>query len=87
MIESPFSENRIIRIRNLSFYVDGRSVFSDLSATFMSNRINCLVGKNGSGKTLLLKILGGFENAGILRGKIEMNDMSYFQNRYELFSS
>lgn len=53
----------------------------------MCNRINCLVGKNGSGKTTILKILAGFENAGILRGSVEMNDMNYFQNRYELFGS
>jgi ABC-type multidrug transport system ATPase subunit len=53
----------------------------------MSNRINTIVGKNGSGKSTILKILANFENAGFVSGKVEMNDMDYFKNRFEVYES
>lgn len=82
-----FIQNRIIRIKNLKHRKQGFTVLDGLNATFMSNRINTIIGKNGSGKTTILKILAGMENSGLVSGTIEMNDMDYFKNRFEVYES
>ena len=53
-----FSHSSDIRIVNLSFkYLDGNIVFKNLNCVIAKNKINLISGKNGTGKSTLLKIL------------------------------
>jgi ATPase subunit of ABC transporter with duplicated ATPase domains len=45
------TESRVVRIENVTCGRGGIQTFFNFSTTFMSNRINTIVGKNGSGKT------------------------------------
>ena len=57
------TNSRVIRIKNLTCSRDRIPVFVNFSATFMSNRINCVIGKNGSGKTQIFRLLSGLNSA------------------------
>lgn len=48
-----------ITIENLSFYRGERAVFKDLSVSFPRGKVTAIVGPSGTGKTTLLKLIGG----------------------------
>ncbi len=51
----------MIRIKNLNFgYAGGRRLFEQLSLTLEKGKVYGLLGKNGTGKSSLLKIMAGF---------------------------
>ncbi|MFW5443146.1 MAG: cytochrome c biogenesis heme-transporting ATPase CcmA [Methylococcaceae bacterium] len=56
--QSP--KNRSIEVRNLSCIRDDRILFEGLDFKLTSNQVLLLEGKNGSGKTSLLRIICGF---------------------------
>ena len=49
----------LIEIRNLSFTRGDRVIFDDLSLNVRRGRITAIMGPSGTGKTTLLKIIGG----------------------------
>ncbi len=49
----------MLSVENLSFYKNDRKIFADLGFSLFLNAALIVVGKNGSGKTSLLKILAG----------------------------
>ena len=49
----------MIRADHLFKSFDGRTVLKDISAEFLTGRTNLIIGKSGSGKTVLLKSLVG----------------------------
>ena len=49
----------MIEVRNLTKSFDGRTVLSDVSATFRTGCTNLIIGQSGSGKTVLMKSLVG----------------------------
>ena len=49
----------MIEVHNLSKQFDGETVFHDLNATFEAGRTNLIIGRSGSGKTVLMKCLIG----------------------------
>ncbi|MGD9557375.1 MAG: ABC transporter ATP-binding protein [Mangrovibacterium sp.] len=52
----------MIRIENLYKSFDGKTVLNDISAEFLKGQTNLIIGRSGSGKTVLLKsIVGLFE--------------------------
>jgi ABC-type multidrug transport system ATPase subunit len=55
------TESRVIRMKNVTCEREGIPIFYNFSATFMSNRINTIVGKNGSGKTQIFRLLSGYD--------------------------
>jgi ATP-binding cassette subfamily F protein 3 len=56
----PFPAKQILSAENLSFgYGDSAPLFQDLDFTVGAKERVCIVGKNGRGKTTLLKILAG----------------------------
>ena len=57
-----------IKIENLSKSYDGRQVFENLNMELTEGRITCIMAPSGKGKTTLLRILIGLEQAD--RGKI-----------------
>ena len=48
-----------ITVNNVTKIIKGNTVLSDINLEFQSGKIYGIVGKNGSGKTMLLRILAG----------------------------
>ena len=68
---SHFEVSPEIYIRNVTFrYQDSEPVFSGISVSWMPNKVNCIVGENGIGKSTLFKVLGGVYD--VEEGKIGM---------------
>jgi heme exporter protein A len=57
------SENALLKIDNLSCVRDDRVLFEHLSLSLCGGQILIVEGRNGSGKTSLLRILTGFKMA------------------------
>lgn len=49
----------MIEVSHLTKSFDGTRILSDISAVFEEGKINCTIGKSGSGKTVLLKSIVG----------------------------
>ncbi len=72
----------MITVKNLYKSFNGRSVLSDISVTFDAGQTNLIIGRSGSGKTVLLKSIVGlleidsgeiwFED--VLFNKLDFND-------------
>jgi len=57
---SPFPGKRALTARNLDFaYERGKNLIKDFNITIEAGERVCVVGKNGKGKTTLLKLLAG----------------------------
>lgn len=57
---SPFPGKRALTARNLDFaYEHGKNLIKDFNITIEAGERVCVVGKNGKGKTTLLKLLAG----------------------------
>lgn len=48
-------------VRNLSLTIDGKEILKNISFKVEKNTINLIAGKNGSGKSMLLKCIKGLE--------------------------
>lgn len=69
----------MIEVNRVSKSFDGKSVLEDISATFHTGQINQIIGRSGSGKTVLMKSIIGLYN--IDQGEIlydgrNLSDMS-----------
>lgn len=68
----PFKAKQALSVENLSFsWGAGRRLFTDLNVSVLAGERICIVGKNGKGKTTLLKVLAGTLPA--TTGKITYN--------------
>ena len=86
--------SNIIEIKNLSFnYTPNKTIFSNLNLNIKKGEITTLLGKNGCGKSTLIKILSGLYEpvSGIF--KIDNEDVTgnrenitYVPQQTELFS-
>jgi ATP-binding cassette subfamily F protein 3 len=57
---SPFAGKRVLTARNLNFaYERGKNLIKDFNITIEAGERVCVVGKNGKGKTTLLKLWAG----------------------------
>jgi ATP-binding cassette, subfamily F, member 3 len=58
---SPFAANQMLSAENISFSYDNKEPFliKDFSLSIEKNDRVCIIGKNGKGKSTLLKILAG----------------------------
>ena len=55
----------MLRLKNLTKSYDDKVIFQDFSMEIEKNRITCLLGKSGCGKTTLLNVLSSItENYG-----------------------
>lgn len=57
------SEKPLLRARNLSKYFDERAVFAGVDLDLNPDEIVAIVGRSGCGKTTLLRVLAGLEQA------------------------
>jgi ATP-binding cassette subfamily F protein 3 len=78
------STDRVIKIENLSKSFDGNEIFRDVNMeVYRGDRIG-LIGKNGVGKSTILRILNGFEgkdSGNILWG--ERIKIGYYDQKHE----
>jgi phospholipid/cholesterol/gamma-HCH transport system ATP-binding protein len=59
MANSASSDNNIVSVRNLSFSRGPRKIFDDVSLDIQRGKITAIMGPSGTGKTTLLKLIGG----------------------------
>ncbi len=72
----------MIRVEHLTKEFEGNSVLDDISCTFEKGKTNLIIGRSGSGKTVLLKcIVGLFEPSG---GEIFYGDRSFTKMEFTL---
>jgi len=53
------SDTEIVSIQNLSFSRGDRKIFNDISLSIPRGKITAIMGPSGTGKTTLLKLIGG----------------------------
>ncbi|MDR0545140.1 MAG: ATP-binding cassette domain-containing protein [Odoribacteraceae bacterium] len=53
----------MIQISHITKHFDAKAVLQDINATFQKGKVNLIIGKSGSGKTVLLKTLIGLITA------------------------
>lgn len=59
MGENARSQNSLVTVRDLSFSRGDKAIFSDVSLDFERGKITAIMGPSGTGKTTLLKLIGG----------------------------
>ncbi len=59
MGDSSRSQNSLVAVRGLSFSRGENKIFSDVSMDFERGKITAIMGPSGTGKTTLLKLIGG----------------------------
>ncbi len=65
----------MITVKNLYKSFDGRTVLEDINATFQEGKTNLIIGRSGSGKTVLLKSLIGLHQ--VDSGQILYDDLCF----------
>jgi len=75
----------MIRVENLDKSFDDRKVLSNINVTFEAGKVNLIIGKSGSGKTVLLKSLIGLY--GIDKGHIYYNDRDITKMNFKQMKS
>jgi phospholipid/cholesterol/gamma-HCH transport system ATP-binding protein len=59
MENSVPSQNSLVSVQNLSFYRGNKKIFDDISLEFERGKVTAIMGPSGTGKTTLLKLIGG----------------------------
>jgi phospholipid/cholesterol/gamma-HCH transport system ATP-binding protein len=59
MSDNARSQNSLVAVRNLSFSRGSNKIFKDVSMDFERSKITAIMGPSGTGKTTLLKLIGG----------------------------
>ncbi|MGZ5007811.1 MAG: ABC transporter ATP-binding protein [Methylobacter sp.] len=59
MDNSVSSQNSLVSVQNLSFSRGSKKIFDDISLEFERGKVTAIMGPSGTGKTTLLKLIGG----------------------------
>ncbi|MEQ1530144.1 MAG: ATP-binding cassette domain-containing protein [Methylococcales bacterium] len=59
MDNSATSQNSLVSVHNLTFSRGNKKIFDDISLEFERGKITAIMGPSGTGKTTLLKLIGG----------------------------
>lgn len=59
MDNCPSADNSLVSVRQLSFSRGNNKIFDDISLDFERGKITAIMGPSGTGKTTLLKLIGG----------------------------
>jgi len=78
------ANNNIVSITNLTFSRQNRKIFDDISLTIQRGKVTAIMGPSGTGKTTLLKLIGG--QLIPEKGVISVDDLNVHQlKRSDLF--
>ena len=72
-----FKENPSINIRDISYSIDGKYLLNKTRLKISGNGITVVLGANGAGKTIFLKLLSGLLKAGNGEIKTGSKDFSF----------
>ncbi|MFP8967094.1 ABC transporter ATP-binding protein [Pokkaliibacter sp. CJK22405] len=72
-------EKEIVRIRDLSFFRGERAIYRDVDLDIPRGKITAIMGPSGTGKTTLLRLIGGQLRPD--KGSIEINGQNIAQLR------
>lgn len=80
------SPENLVVIRNLSFAYGERVIFDDLDLDFMRGKVTAIMGPSGTGKTTLLRMIGGQSRPKAGKITVDGNDILSLSHRdlYEL---
>jgi phospholipid/cholesterol/gamma-HCH transport system ATP-binding protein len=59
MDNSVSPQNSLVCVQNLSFSRGNKKIFDDISLEFQRGKVTAIMGPSGTGKTTLLKLIGG----------------------------
>lgn len=68
--------NNLLRVENISKDYEGRPLLRDISFDVAAGEIVCILGPSGTGKTTLLRIIAGLEEADAGRVVFETKDLA-----------
>lgn len=68
--------SKLIKIENLDLFLSNKKILKNINLSISINDRVGVVGKNGSGKTVLLRVLAGIYKS--FNGKVILNDNFYF---------
>ncbi len=74
----------MIEIKNLCIAFEGNYVLKDVNLNIKKGEVTAIIGRNGSGKTVLLKSIAGFLRP--TEGSIKINDTDIYLNREEFLN-
>jgi phospholipid/cholesterol/gamma-HCH transport system ATP-binding protein len=85
MNNSVTPQNSLVSVKNLSFSRGNKKIFNDISLEFERGKITAIMGPSGTGKTTLLKLIGGqlFPEQGFIT--VDGNDVHRLR-RSELYN-
>ena len=70
----------LIEAQEISFERGGREIASNINILLNKGEVYFVKGKNGCGKTTLLRLIAGFEDP--ISGQIEVGENIVFGNKY-----
>lgn len=59
MVNRVSSQNSLVSVQNLTFSRGSKKIFDDISLEFERGKVTAIMGPSGTGKTTLLKLIGG----------------------------
>lgn len=59
MANSEYPETSLVCVRQMSFSRGNKKIFDDISLDFQRGKVTAIMGPSGTGKTTLLKLIGG----------------------------
>lgn len=80
----------LVSVQNLSFYRGNRAIYNDISLNVLRGKITAIMGPSGTGKTTLLRLIGGqlYPQAGAIKVNghtiSELNQKKLYQIRREI---
>ncbi|HHL45166.1 MAG TPA: ATP-binding cassette domain-containing protein, partial [Gammaproteobacteria bacterium] len=86
MVDSMLDGSPLVEIRGLRFGYSGRTIFDDVDIDIQRGKVTAIMGPSGTGKTTLLRLMGGQErpSAGTIRiDGVNVPDLSR-KNLYQL---
>lgn len=85
-IFDPLLRQGTLKIKNITFGYGDRKIFEDYSVTFYKGRLNVFVGRNGCGKSTLIKLLSNLYDldCGYLSTNLEEENINRFELREKI---
>lgn len=85
MDNSAYPQNSLVSVRNLSFSRGDKKIFDDISLDFERGKITAIMGPSGTGKTTLLRLIGGQLSPG--HGSVIVDNLNVHRlSRTELYN-